>query len=77
MPTLTTTISDTIDLDYFYQKCPKSFGIGIHEDTPNTSRPIPANKQPNNCITTELRGTVKSSHYFKVPESSAIVTCFC
>ena len=77
MPTLVTTAPDTIDLDYFYQKCPKSFGIGIHEDAANTSRPIPPNKHPNNCSTTELRGGTKSNHYFKAPESSSIVTCFC
>src|SRR6185436_9316186 len=77
MPTLSTTVADTIDLDYFYQKCPKSFGIGIHEDAAHTSRPILANKQPNNCITIELRGSVKSSHYFKAPESSSVVACFC
>src|ERR1043165_9379885 len=77
MLTLSTTEADTIDLDYFYQKCPKSFSIGIHEDTANTSRPISANKQPNNCITTELRGSVKSSHYFKASEFSSVVACFC
>src|ERR1043165_3974619 len=77
MPTLSTTAADTIDLDYFYQKCPKSFGIGILEDAANTSRPIPANKQPNNCSTTELRGGTKSCHYFKAPEFSSIITCFC
>src|ERR1043165_355185 len=77
MPTLSTTAADTIDLDYFYQKCPKSFSIGIYEDAPLTSCPIPANKQPNNCITTELRGSVKSSHYFKAPESSSVIACFC
>src|SRR6185295_8231031 len=77
MPTLSTTAADTIYLDYFYQKCPKSFGISIHEDAAHTSCPIPANKQPNNCITTELRGSIKSSHYFKAPEFSSVVACFC
>ena len=77
MPTLSTTAADTIDLDYFYQKCSKSFGIGIHEDAAYTSRPIPANKQPNNCIITELRRSIKSSYYFKASESSSIVACFC
>ena len=77
MPTSVTTAPDTIDLDYFYQKCPKSFGIGIHENAPTSSHPIPANKQPKNCNITELRGSTKCSHYFKAPESSSVVTCFC
>ena len=77
MPTLVSNSPDTVDLDYFYQKCPKSFGIGIYEDTPNLSRPIPVSKQPSNCITIELRGGTKCSHYFKAPESSSTVTCLC
>src|ERR1043165_3736431 len=77
MPTLATIAPDTIDLDYFYQKCLKSFGIGIHEDAANTLRPISPNKQPSNCSITELRGSTKSNHYFKAPKSSSIVTCFC
>ena len=77
MPTLVTVTPDTIDLDYFYQKCPKSFGIRIHEDNINTSHPIPPNKQPSSCITTELRSAIKTSHFFKAPTTSSIVSCFC
>jgi hypothetical protein len=77
MPTLTETAPDTIDLDYFYNKCSNCYGIGIYEDSPGTPRPIPPNKKPNYCTTTELRSGTKTIHYFEAPASSATVNCLC
>ena len=44
---------------------------------PQISRPIPTNKRPNNCITTELRGSIKTCHYIQAPATSATITCLC
>src|SRR5690242_3991980 len=77
MPTLSDVQPDNLDLDYFYANHPKSFGVGICKETPNTSRSIPTNRKPNSCITTQLRGAVKSSYYFEAPATSSTVTCLC
>jgi len=77
MPTLVTVDPDPVDLDYFYENFPKSFGIGVYEETPLTSRPIPTGREPNNCFNIALRANTKCCHYFKAPITSSVVICLC
>ena len=76
MPTLIHTTADTIDLDTFYNQFPNRFGIWIHENNPNTAKPIPSNVKPTNCFV-HLRSGDKATHFFKAPTSTSVVTCLC
>jgi hypothetical protein len=77
MPTSVTQELDTTNLDFFYANYSKSFGIGFHEDTPNKPKPIPPNINPAQCLIKDLRGSSKTTHFFKAPNVTSIVKCFC
>jgi hypothetical protein len=65
MSTSTTQELDTSNLDFFYANYANSFGIGFHEDTPNKLKPIPPSIKPTQCLTKSLRGSTKTTHFFK------------
>jgi hypothetical protein len=77
MPTLSTQSPDTTNLDFFYANYANSFGIGFHEDAPNKPKPIPPSIMPTQCLTKNLRGSTKTTHFFKAPNTTLVVKCLC
>ena len=77
MPTLTSEIPDTLDLDYFYKKCSDTFGVAFYEEDPKNVTLIPSKSKPITCLTKTLRSSVKSMHFLFAPKTSATTQCLC
>ena len=71
MPTLTSESLDTFDLDYFYKKCPDSFGVAFYEDDLKNISPIPPKSKPVTCLTKVLCSSAKITHFVPAPKTSA------
>ena len=77
MPTLTSEMPDTLDLDYFYKRCPDTFGVAFYEDDPKNITPIPSKSKPITCLTKVLRNNTKSMHFLFAPKTTATTQCLC
>src|SRR6185437_389631 len=77
MPTTTDNEPDTTDLDTFFMQCPNRFGVFIHENSPNTTRPTPSNLKPTACFTKNLRSNQIATHFFQAPTMTATIRCLC
>src|SRR5437868_14318343 len=77
MPTLTSEILDTLDLDYFYKKCSDTFGVAFYEEDPKNITPIPSKSKPITCLTKTLCSNVKSMHFLFTSKTSATTQYLC
>src|SRR5437588_72471 len=59
MPTLTSEMPDTLDLDYFYRKCSDTFGVAFYEEDSKNVIPILSKSKPITCLTKTLRSNIK------------------
>jgi hypothetical protein len=76
MPTLSTVVPDTLDLDYFFANHAGSYGIAIYEKEPENVRAIPNKFKPTKCVTMELRSH-PATHFFAAPPTTTTIRCMC
>src|SRR5205085_10103146 len=77
IPTLVSETPDTLDLDYFYKKCPDTFGVAFYEEDPKNVTPILSKSKLITCLTKTLRSNTKSMHFLFAPKTSAITQYLC
>src|SRR5436305_338396 len=77
MPTLTSKIPDTLNLDYFYKKCSDTFEVTFYEDDPKNITLIPSKSKLITCLTKVLRSNIKSIHFLFAPKTTTTTQCLC
>ena len=77
MPTLTSEMPDTLDLDYFYKRCPDTFRVAFYEDDPRNITPFSSKSKPITCLTKVLRNNTKSMYFLFAPKTTATTQCLC
>ena len=70
MPTLTSEMPDTLDLDYFYKKCSDTFGVAFYEEDPKNITLILSKSKLITCLTKTLRSNIKSMHFLFASKTS-------